>query len=296
MNCQIEQELIALRPTLDARLKELLPVASGIEKRIDHAMRYSAIGAGKALRPFLVLEGAKLSRADLGAALDVACAVEMVHTYSLIHDDLPAMDNDVLRRGKPTCHIEFDEATAILAGDGLLTQAFEVLSSPKLNLDPACKTDLIYRLAKAIGAKGMVGGQMLDLLGEEQDFDLETITRLQALKTGELIHYALWAGGRLGHLSVPQIEALDTYAYALGLLFQLTDDLLDKHGSTTDLGKTAHKDENAHKQTFLIYLSENEIHQKIQELGDKAIKALSIFGDRASSLQNLITFVQTRKK
>ena len=296
MTFPIEQELRTLRPILDNRLKELLPVAAGIEKKIDHAMRYSAIGAGKALRPFLVLQGAKLSGADEKVALDVACAVEMVHTYSLIHDDLPAMDNDVLRRGKPTCHIEFDEATAILAGDGLLTKAFEVLTSPSLDLTDACKADLTYHLACAIGAKGMVAGQMLDLLGEEHDFDLDDITRLQSLKTGRLIHYALWAGGRLGDLSAEKQQALTLYADALGLLFQLTDDLLDKYGSTTTLGKTAHKDEEAHKQTFLCHLSEEEIHRKIEELVSTAMNALTPFKDKALALQALITFVKTREK
>lgn len=290
----LQEELKSVRTLINQRLKTLIPVQEGPEKRVSQAMRYACIGQGKSIRPFLVLQGALLSGADKNIALDLACAVEMIHTYSLIHDDLPAMDNDVLRRGKPTCHIEFDEATAILAGDALLTKAFEVITQLDINAD--IKVKLISHLSKAIGHEGMIGGQMLDIIGEENSFDIATITRLQALKTGALICFSLLSGTMLGNISKQEYDDLQEYAQALGLLFQITDDLLDKHGNTLTLGKTPHKDEQSSKQTFLSLLGEEKTLLKADELVKKACDSLKIFPeDKTSMLKEFILFVRNRK-
>lgn len=286
-----------VREKINERLRVLLPVMDGPEKRATQAMRYACIGTGKALRPFLVFQGGFLAGADEGDLLDVACAIEMVHSYSLVHDDLPAMDNDTLRRGKPTCHIEFDEATAILAGDGLLTKAFEVLSAPTFNIPSDAKARLVYLLARSAGHQGMIAGQMLDLIAETTTFDTATVSRLQRLKTGALFHGALQSGVLLGHLSDEKTKALDTYADCFGLLFQITDDLLDKHGSAPVLGKSVHKDEQAHKATFLSCLGEDKARQCADTLARQAKEALTVFEhDKRALLNELIDFTLTRQK
>ncbi|HEX9490398.1 MAG TPA: polyprenyl synthetase family protein, partial [Stellaceae bacterium] len=222
----------------DAALDKLIAVPAGLESRVFEAMRYAALAPGKRLRPFLVLAGSQLFAVSRRSALQVAAAIELVHAYSLVHDDLPAMDNSDLRRGRPTCHKAFDDATAILAGDGLLTLAFEVLAHTDTHGDPAVRCELVASLAQAAGSHGMVGGQMIDLIAEHRpDLDIGAITRLQRLKTGALIAFACESGAVLGKASVEVRLALRGYAHDLGLAFQIADDLLDVEGSAGETGK-----------------------------------------------------------
>src|SRR5215813_8395824 len=202
-------------------LDQLLPPVAGAERRVIDAMRYATMGGGKRIRPYLVIYSALLFDVHSEYALRTAAAIEMLHCYSLVHDDLPAMDNSDLRRGRPTAHKAFDEATAILAGDGLLTMAFEVLSDPRTHPDGQVRADLVLALAKAGGVAGMVGGQMIDLWAEKNDLDIGAITRLQRLKTGAIIAFSCEAGGILGHASSAQRHALVSYAHDLGLAFQI---------------------------------------------------------------------------
>ena len=220
-------------------LERLLPDISEPEQRVFQAMRYASLGGGKRLRPFLVMTTARLFRVSESAALRVAAAVEMVHCYSLVHDDLPAMDNDDLRRGRPSCHKQFDEATAILAGDALLTRAFEVLANPATHADPQVRCTLVSDLAQAAGAHGMIGGQMIDLLVERQLAplpapDVAAITRMHQMKTGRLIGFSCTAGASLGKAPAQLRQALSAYAHDLGLVFQIVDDILDVEGRSEE--------------------------------------------------------------
>ncbi|HAD86821.1 MAG TPA: farnesyl-diphosphate synthase, partial [Rhodospirillaceae bacterium] len=232
-------------------LDDLLPVIDTPEARVIEAMRYSSLEGGKRVRPFLVTQSAALFGVDRVSALRAAAAVEMVHCYSLVHDDLPAMDDDDLRRGQPTCHIKFDDATAILAGDALLTMAFQVLADPATHTDPSVRADLVLALSKAAGAHGMVGGQMMDIWAEENELNVAQITRLQRMKTGELIAVSAEAGAILGKASEDARAALHAYAHDIGLAFQIADDLLDVEGDAATVGKATGKDAGAGKATFV---------------------------------------------
>jgi farnesyl diphosphate synthase len=258
-------------------------------------MRYSTLGGGKRLRPFLVMEGARLFGVNENCALRVACAIEMVHCYSLVHDDLPAMDNDDLRRGRPTTHIKYDEATAILAGDGLLTRAFEVLAHPSTHGDAQVRADLVLALAAAAGAEGMVGGQMIDLAAEHQALDINTITRLQRLKTGALIAFSAEAGAILGKAPAAARQALIGYAHDLGLAFQIADDLLDTEGSAEDVGKKTGKDAARGKATFVSILGIERARSQADMLAEQACGHLDMFAERAELLRQLARFVVERK-
>jgi len=238
----------------DAALRRLIPEVETPESRVFEAMRYSALAGGKRIRPFLVISCADIFNVSRNCSERVAAAVEMVHTYSLIHDDLPAMDDDDLRRGQPTCHKKFDEATAILAGDALLTLAFEVLADDETHRQPEVRSELVLELARAIGAKGMVGGQMLDLWAEDHALDVPEITRLQRMKTGALIAYSCNAGAILGRADGHQRQLLNGYAHDIGLAFQIIDDLLDVDGNAEELGKATNKDAAAGKATFVSLL------------------------------------------
>jgi len=238
----------------DIALDQLLVVPPDLEARVYDAMRYAALAPGKRLRPFLVLAGAGLFGVARRCALQVAAAIEMVHAYSLVHDDLPAMDNSDLRRGRPTCHKELDEATAVLAGDGLLTAAFGVLVDPDTHGDPAVRCELVAELAAAAGAAGMVGGQMIDLIAEHQKLDIGAITRLQRMKTGALIAFSCEAGAILAKAPNELRLALRGYAHDLGLAFQIADDLLDVEGSAAETGKPVGADAAAGKATFVSIL------------------------------------------
>ena len=279
---------------LEEMLGDLLEVRDGPEQRLVNAMRYSALGGGKRIRPFLVMESAKLFGVSLRSAVRTAAAVEMVHCYSLIHDDLPAMDDDDLRRGRATCHIEYDEATAILAGDALLTKAFEVLADPATHEDANVRADLVLALARAAGERGMVGGQMLDLVAEDHELDVPEITRLQRMKTGELIAVSSEAGSILGKASAVSRHALHAYAHDIGLAFQIADDLLDIEGSEEQVGKKTGKDTAAGKATFVSLLGVDRARAQAELLSRQAIEHLEIFGEKSDLLKQLAEFIVRR--
>lgn len=280
---------------VEEQLSLLVPETSMPEAVLFEAMRYSTLAPGKRLRPFMVLQSANLFGVSRKCALRVAAAVEMVHSYSLIHDDLPAMDDSDLRRGRKTTHLEFDEATAILAGDGLLTDAFGVLSHPDTHEDPNVRCKLIAALSRAAGSRGMVAGQVLDLQAEGQSLDMGGITRLQRLKTGALFAFCCEAGAILGRATTEKKMLLQAYAYDLGLAFQIVDDLLDITSSTEELGKSAGKDIDAGKATFVSILGEETARERAGILAEQAANHLNIFGDKAAGLKAVTDFVVNRK-
>lgn len=281
------------------RVEETLEAFFGLhgdpESRLIEAMRHGTLGGGKRVRPFLVLSSSRICGVDERCALRVACAVEMVHCYSLIHDDLPAMDDDDMRRGRPTVHKAFDEATAILAGDALLTKAFEVLADPASHADPVVRADLVLTMSKAIGAEGMVGGQMLDLLAESRDLTMAEVTRLQRMKTGELIAFSCEAGAILGKVSNAARHALRAYAHDLGLAFQIADDLLDVEGDVAVVGKATAKDAGRGKATFVSLMGVERARAQARILADQAIQHLDIFPESADPLRELAHYVVDRK-
>ena len=275
---------------------DLLPEeAGGAEARVFEAMRYAILNGGKRFRPFLVLSTSRLFHVAERCALRAAAAVEMVHSYSLVHDDLPSMDDDDLRRGKPSCHVKFDEATAILAGDALLTLAFEVLAGDATHSDPAVRCELVVGLGGACGGQGMVGGQMIDLVSEHQTLDIGTISRMERLKTGELIAFSCEAGAILGKAAAPARHALRAYAHDLGLAFQIIDDLLDAEGSEADTGKSVGKDAAAGKATFVSILGPGQARVQAKMLADQAVQHLVLFEENADLLRQVAGFVVERR-
>ncbi len=288
----------ALRQTaelIDKDLAELIPDNNGPEKQLNQAMRYAALAGGKRLRAFLVIQSADLFSVPRIHSSRVAAAIELVHCYSLIHDDLPCMDDDDLRRGVPTVHKQFDEATAVLSGDALQSLAFEILSDPKTHPSAEVRISLVSCLAQAIGLRGMVGGQTIDIYANSEEIDIQTITRLQQLKTGALISFACEAGAILGHASPPQQQALKAYTHDLGLAFQIADDILDIEGSTEEMGKATQKDANAGKATFvsLMGLEDAKIHASM--LAEQAVTHLDIFGPKADLLRHAAAFTIERR-
>jgi len=281
---------------VNAMLERLLPPAVGPEKRVIAAMRYATLGGGKRIRPFLVVASSRLFNVAEASALRVAAAIEMVHCYSLVHDDLPAMDDSDLRRGRATVHKEFDEATAILAGDALLTQAFEVLADPDTHSDPQVRADLVSSLAKAAGAAGMVGGQMLDLEAENATLDIGAITRLQRLKTGAIIAFSCTAGAVLGRASEAARQALHAYAHDLGLAFQIVDALLDAEGTEATVGKPVGRDKAAGKATFVSILGARRAREQAELLSRQAIQHLDFFDGKAEMLCEMARFVVGRRQ
>jgi len=280
---------------VEEALDNLLPEPEGAEARLLEAMRYATLGGGKRMRAFLVMQSAALFAVSHTCAARVAAAVEMLHAYSLVHDDLPAMDNDDLRRGKPSTHKAFDEATAILVGDALQTRAFEVLAEPDTHSDPQARCELVQALAAASGARGMAGGQMIDMLAEGQTLDGPAVTRLQALKTGRLIQYSAEAGAILGRAPLHQRHMLAAYGRDLGAAFQIADDLLDAEGSTEETGKTAGKDAAAGKATMVAILGPERARAHAEMLARQAAGHLDSFGDRAALLRALASYVVTRR-
>jgi farnesyl diphosphate synthase len=280
---------------VERMLDRLLPAAEGPEHRLLSAMRYATFAGGKRLRPFLVTAGAAMFRVATDRALRVAAALECVHTYSLIHDDLPCMDDSDMRRGQPSVHVAFDEATAVLAGDALLTFAFEILGERETHDDPGVRAELVLELAAAAGPKGMVGGQMIDLEAEGKDLDIGAINRLQHMKTGALICYAAEAGAILGHGSPDTRHALKGYAQNLGLAFQITDDILDAEGDPEKVGKELGKDAEAGKATFLTILGPERAKMQAKMLSEQAVQYLEIFGDSANLLRDVARFVVERR-
>ncbi|WP_273718711.1 MULTISPECIES: polyprenyl synthetase family protein [Bartonella] len=287
--------------TVESRLSTLLSnhIQNGEISRPENlikAMRYGVLNGGKRLRPFLVIQSAALFDIPVEHSLDVACALECVHCYSLIHDDLPAMDNDTLRRGKPTVHIEFDEATAILAGNALLTFAFEIIAHKAAALSTDIRIKLITALAQSAGLGGMLGGQMLDLEAEKKPQESTDIITLQRMKTAALISFACQAGAIIGNASQELLTKLTAFGSYLGLAFQLTDDLLDVTANTQTLGKTAGKDETAQKATFVRLYGIEETQKKRDALITKAEALLHPFDDaKALPLLQVARFSATRK-
>lgn len=273
---------------------ELAGPPSG-DSKIMEAMRYSSLSGGKRLRPFLTVECAKLFGVSPEAALTTAAAIEFVHVYSLIHDDLPAMDNDDFRRGKPSCHKQFGEAAAILAGDALLAYAFEVLSHPSVHADANVRCELIRSVASAAGVRGMVGGQMMDLDAENQDLTVEEVIRLQRLKTGEMFAVSCEAGAILGKAPDALRSRLQRYAHDIGLAFQITDDLLDVEGTREETGKGVGKDKEKGKATLVSMMGVERAREHAKVLAEQAIAHLSAFDERANSLRELAKFVITRR-
>ncbi len=294
---RLPRAMAAAAVELDTALDQVLPAVEGPEGRLFEAMRYAAIGGGKRLRGFLVLEGARQFNASRAAALRVAAAVEMVHAYSLVHDDLPAMDDDDLRRGRPTVHRAFDEATAILAGDALQTHAFSVLAEDATHTDPAARVELIRCLARAAGPRGMCGGQMLDMLAEaaEEPMDEIAIGRLQTMKTGRLIEFSAEAGAILGKAPSSLRHALVMYGRDLGAAFQIADDLLDATASAEEAGKRTGKDAEAGKATLIGLLGLDRARVQAERLVAQAKGHLDGFGEKADLLRLLADFVITRR-
>lgn len=295
-------QIAAQIDTLLGRLLDERPNGeAAIPPRLLEAMRYACLGQGKRFRPFLVVETAALFGVSLENALMTGAALECVHCYSLVHDDLPAMDDDELRRGRPTVHRRFDEATAILAGDGLLTFAFDILSRPETSADPAVRVKLISSLALAAGPQGMVGGQMLDLAAEgrfgegEQAFDEAHIRRLQGMKTGALIRFAASAGAILAAVEDERCTALQRYGALIGEAFQIADDLLDIEGEAALLGKAVHKDAEAGKATLAGLLGVEPARKRLASLTADAHAALEPFGTAAVSLKEAAEFVANRR-
>ena len=280
---------------VDKTLADLLPLPAGPESRMLEALRYGALGAGKRLRPFLVVASGDLFDVDHRLSLRVAAAAEMVHCYSLIHDDLPCMDDADLRRGRPSVHRQYDEATAVLAGDALLTLAFEVLAVPATHIDAEVRTQLVRALAVAAGPAGMVGGQAIDLSAMNQDLDPGSITRMQSLKTGAMIGFCCEAGALLGHADPPKRHALRAYAHDLGLAFQIADDLLDAEGAAQDLGKPVRQDAARGKATLVEVMGAERARAQAAMLSEQARRHLDIFGRKAQLLQDLAAFVITRR-
>jgi farnesyl diphosphate synthase len=285
---------------VESALTSLLPPEEGAEARLATAMRYATLGGGKRLRAFLVMQGAELFRVSETCAARVAASIEMLHAYSLVHDDLPAMDDDDLRRGKPSTHKAFDEATAILAGDALQARAFEVLAEPDTHSDPQARCELVAALGAAAGARGMAGGQMIDMLAPAlmeggRTLDGPAVTRLQSLKTGRLIQFSAEAGAILGRAPSAQRHVLAAYGRDLGAAFQIADDLLDAEGSAEETGKRTGKDHVAGKATMVAVLGVARARQQADMLARQAADHLDGFGDRAALLRALASFVVARR-
>lgn len=279
---------------VDRRFDVMLAVPGDARAELYQAMRHAAIGGGKRLRPLLVFATAGLFGVDRECTARTACAIEAVHVYSLIHDDLPAMDDDDMRRGKPTVHRAFSEATAILAGDSLHALGFEWLADPATHPDPFVRAELVLELARAAGPAGMAGGQMMDLKAESQTFDLNTVTRLQALKTGALISCAVEMGAILGRVAPEGRTGLRGYARDIGLAFQISDDLLDVEGDEEKAGKKLRKDEGAGKETFVSLLGVDRARGQARMLIDQAIDHLRAYGQEADLLRSIARYVLER--
>ncbi len=287
-------ELARIARDVDASFDSLLPVPDDPRARLVEAMRYAAIGAGKRLRPLLLVATAEMHAVNRAAAIRAATAIEAIHVYSLIHDDLPCMDNDATRHGKPTVHLAFDEATAVLAGDSLHAFAFEVLADPITSGDPFVRAELVQALACASGAGGMAGGQMMDIAAETQKFDLPTVTRLQQLKTGALLGAAVEMGAILGRVPAEGRMHLRGFARDIGLAFQIADDLLDAEGDEALAGKALRKDADAGKQTFLSLLGADRAREQAAMLVDQAVGQLAGYGDEARTLRAVARYVVER--
>jgi len=286
------------RLQVDEALGRYLPDAGDHPKEIHEAVRYSVFAGGKRLRPILVLAAAEAAGGQVEHALPAAAAIELIHTYSLIHDDLPAMDDDDFRRGRPTCHKVYGEALAILAGDALLTQAFILLSGEpsSIRADAVVRLRVINEIAQAAGSRGMVGGQVVDILQEDREVDLATLLYLHTHKTGSLIRACLRVGGIISSAGSEQMEALTRYGDRIGLAFQIVDDILDLEGSLQALGKRAGSDLRKKKATFPGLLGLEESRQRARSLVGEAKHALNVLGDRGAALGAIADYVVARRR
>ncbi|MBI5780984.1 MAG: polyprenyl synthetase family protein [Rhodocyclales bacterium] len=283
------------RACVEHFLDQILPAAEAEPLRLHEAMRYAVLGGGKRIRPLLVFASGEAFAAPAEALLPVAAAVELIHAYSLVHDDLPAMDDDALRHGRPTVHVAFDEATALLTGDALQTLAFQLLATPLPGLSPDRQLSLVHGLARAAGSRGMAGGQALDLAATGRKISLEALQALHRCKTGALIRYAVLAGAHCGEPKAEERAALERGAEALGLLFQITDDLLDATADSATLGKTAGKDERYAKATYVTLLGLEGAREAARRTLDETLGALEPLGKRAERLRELARFVANRR-
>ena len=291
---RLREALSAAAAEVEHALETLLPRPRGAHGRVQEAMRYAIFAGGKRLRPFLTLQCAQLFDAPRQHALRAAAAIEALHTYSLVHDDLPAMDDDDLRRGRPTTHRQFDEATAILAGDGLLTLAFEILAHPATHPDAARRAELVAALARAAGSDGMVGGQMIDMDAPHRRFTAPEIVDLQRRKTGALFEFSCCAGGILGGASPAELASLKAYARSFGLAFQICDDLIDLLGSADVAGKQVGKDQGQGKATLVGLWGAERARAEAETLARNASAALARHGDAADLLRELPFFLLDR--
>jgi farnesyl diphosphate synthase len=281
---------------VEEAIDKLLPLPEGQERRLIEAMRYATLGGGKRLRGFLVMEVASLFGVATACAARVAASVEMLHAYSLVHDDLPCMDDDDVRRGKPSTHRAFDEATAVLAGDALQSRAFEVLAEMDTHSDALARCELVAALGLASGSRGMAGGQMIDMATEGMALTAAEVGRLQALKTGRLIQYSAEAGAILGRAASQVRTAIGWYGRDLGAAFQIADDVLDAVGTTAGIGKTAGKDAAAGKATLVGLMGVERARAHAEMLAHQAVKHLDLFGPAADRLRALAEFVVSRQR
>jgi farnesyl diphosphate synthase len=291
----LREGLEAIQREVDAAFDAMLPVPEDTRARLVEAMRYAAIGGGKRVRPLLVAATAGMYGVDRDVAVRVGCAVEAIHVYSLIHDDLPCMDDDDLRHGKPTLHKAFDEATAVLAGDSLHALAFEILADIQTSGDPFTRAELVATLATASGKDGMAGGQMMDMAAGNSDYDLHTITRLQQLKTGALLAASVEMGAVLGRVSPEGRGHLRAYARDIGLAFQIADDLLDHEGDEAKAGKALRKDDEQGKQTFVTLMGADKAREQARALVEQAVGHLASHGREADLLRALARFIVERE-
>jgi len=286
--------LARIATEIDSAFDALLPVPPDARAKLVEAMRYAAIGGGKRLRPLLLSATAEMYGVARASAIRAGCAIEAIHVYSLIHDDLPCMDNDAMRHGKPTLHLAYDEATAVLAGDALHDFAFEVLADPDTSGDPFVRIELVRALGLASGFRGMAGGQMMDLVAESSEFDLDTVTRLQQLKTGALLGAAVEMGAILGRVPHEGYTHLRGYAHDIGLAFQIVDDLIDHEGDAAIAGKAVGKDANAGKETFVSLLGADRAREQARMLVDQAIAHLASHGPEADLLRAVARYIVER--
>jgi farnesyl diphosphate synthase len=277
-------------------LERCLPAGEIVPQRLHRAMRYAVLGGGKRVRPLLAFAAGEVTDADPARTEIVACAVECIHAYSLVHDDLPCMDDDVLRRGKPTCHVEYDEATALLVGDSLQSLAYQLLTEHRLADDPGTQLEMLRTLTVASGSRGMAGGQAIDLASVGAGLSLPELEHMHVHKTGALIRAAVVLGARCGRpLSAEQLRSLERYAKCVGLAFQVVDDVLDQEGSTVTLGKTAGKDAASNKPTYVSVLGAARAKDLAEELRADAVSSLRDFGAGARRLAELADFIVLRE-
>ena len=290
----LKDSLAQIAADIDREFDILLQLPGDARDRLYAAMRHAAIGGGKRLRPLLVTATAALFHVDRSVAVRVGTAVEAIHVYSLVHDDLPCMDDDDMRRGKPTVHRAFDDATAVLAGDSLHALAFEILANPQTHADPFIRGELVSTLALASGPEGMAGGQMMDIEAENAAFDLQTVMRLQALKTGALIAASVEMGAILGHIPPDGRSHLRGYARDIGLAFQIADDIMDVEGDPERAGKALQKDAEAGKGTFVSLMGLDRAKQQAEMLVVQANEHLSIYGSEADLLRAIANYITER--